>query len=286
MKKGIIFFQIIISIVIFTILLLMGAYPGHYYRFSAASIGYCLLIYYLFTKTLTRNERITTVFIMTFPILVVGGILHTLDFTNTRLALPSNLAHIVGVFFGAIIFYSNRISVKIILSFILVSGSLWITFYGYAMWEDKINYGTYTGVVEEATPVFVFADEQEVKFSNIDIKNKIVVLDFWNTRCGICFQKFPIFQKLFDNYHEDSTIKIIAVNIPLKQDTIGQAFKIMHEFYYSFPVMILNETTKKNCFGIQVFPTTVIIDQDGNVIYKGKIDNVEKIIKRLKGKEI
>lgn len=118
-----------------------------------------------------------------------------------------------------------------------------------------------------------------------DLRGKVVLLDFWGHWCNPCVQQMPNLMKLHDALaakglviiaiHDDSVASIEEMDSKL----IRTREKIWHGRDLPFPVAIdgggptripgTDQTAKgatTAAYGIQVFPTTVLIDKQGRVV--------------------
>jgi thiol-disulfide isomerase/thioredoxin len=125
-------------------------------------------------------------------------------------------------------------------------------------------------------------DESKSLVSEINFKNKIVLLDFWTTSCGACFRKFPKLQEAYEKYRSDPSIMVVAVNAPIQEDKAGQAFQMIREREYSFPVVVTKEENLAEKFGVQAYPTTFVISQNGNIVFKGSIEGALELVEDLR----
>jgi thiol-disulfide isomerase/thioredoxin len=198
------------------------------------------------------------------------------------LSLPDFGFHLFGIICGYLFFTIHSYAKWGIL---LMGFSLAFLMYydGYDRWIHKLNNGTFTGVVSYSFPGDLFASDEKGKvISRKDISNKIVLLDFWHTACGVCFQKFPKLQKVYEKYKSNPTVTILAVNTPLEEDKEGQAFQMIQERGYTFPVVIAKRDDLAKALDVKGYPTTFIVDPQGTVIFKGSIeyasDRLEKLL--------
>jgi thiol-disulfide isomerase/thioredoxin len=221
-------------------------------------------------------------------ILFAGRCLLSLDviynyFTGELWSLPHFVLSIFGIASGFL--YLRFKTPFNLLPFLL--GSLFAVFMFYQGWEywiHKRNFGTFTGKVEayNLPARFEVFDEQKNLITDRHFQNKIVLLDFWHTRCGICFEKFPHLQTAYDKYKNDSSVLIYAVNKPIEEDKPNQAFEIIKEEGYSFPVVIAKDEELPEKFGVKGYPTTFVIDRHGTIVYKGDIEGAVKMVDELK----
>ena len=119
-------------------------------------------------------------------------------------------------------------------------------------------------------------------FTNTELKNKIVIFDFWTTSCGVCFRKFPILQEEFVKYKNTPGIEFYAVNIPLKRDSIGAAKRIISEYPYTFPVLYAKSDSLAKLFKVFAYPTVIIILNGEEIIFRGNIEGIDEIIEKNK----
>lgn len=188
------------------------------------------------------------------------------------LSLPDFGFHLLGIICGYLFFTLHSYAKWGIL---LTGFSLAVLMYydGYDRWIHKLNNGTFTGSVSYPFPGDFFASDEKGKaISREDIGNKIVLLDFWHTACGVCFQKFPKLQKVYEKYKSNPAVTILAINNPLEDDKEGQAFQMIKERGYTFPVIISTREDLAEVLGVNGYPTTFIIDPQGTVIFKGSIE--------------
>ena len=160
------------------------------------------------------------------------------------------------------------------------AATLFMFFKGYSMWLHKLNFDTYTGRFYAKLPEFSAEDIQGNKVSDSSISDKIVFIDFWHTQCGACFRKFPALNELYLKYKDNDKIKVFALNVPLKTDRPSQAYDMISKRGYSFPVVKLQTLSLIDSLSISVYPTTVLINEKGYVVFKGSLDNGIKSLER------
>src|SRR5690606_12654862 len=120
-------------------------------------------------------------------------------------------------------------------------------------------------------------------------KDKIIVLDFWTTSCGICFREFPLYNDLTLKHKDNNQIEFYSVNVPLSRDTFEKNIEIIEEYNYSFKnIYAVSDDEIAEKLNIYAFPNIVII-KDSIIVYQGHpsydkivfVDNFEKIIDNL-----
>ncbi|MBX3291456.1 MAG: TlpA family protein disulfide reductase [Acidobacteria bacterium] len=154
---------------------------------------------------------------------------------------------------------------------------------GWGLWIHKLNYGTFTGlVVAEKMPTeFVAIDEKGNLKTDESFRGKIVLLDFWYTTCGACFIKFPHVQSVYQKYKKNPFVEILAVNKPIEEDGPNQAFEVVKNAGYSFPVVIVKDEEMPEKWGVKFYPTTFVINQNGLVVFRGDIEKAIGLVDEL-----
>lgn len=275
---------LLLSILICFSLTPLGGYGGHNLKFLAATLIYYGLTIFFLRKLNTKKEILFTILILVSPPALLYIPITILNFKETQISLLSTLGHFIGLLFG-IFTHFITIKSKIILTILLLLLSIWVSFFGFSYWENKANYGTFSGKVSFNLPCNIEGRNQYGKsFSALDYKNKILVLDFWHTRCGACFQKFPIVQELFEQYKNDTSILILAINKHINEDTTSQAFDVIKKNGYNFPVLLPSNDKLPDIFNVESYPTTFIIDKKGKIIFKGDIQFAKSVLADLKKK--
>lgn len=161
--------------------------------------------------------------------------------------------------------------------------AIWYIKGGNKYWFNYVYEGTFTGKIKEPLKTDWFLiNRNKDTLTAASFKDKIVVLDFWNTSCAVCFREFPHFEALYSSYKANPDVQIYAVNIPLDRDTSGQAFAVIErKNRYSFPVLVGDSAVRAQ-FGITGFPTIIIL-KDNEMIFKGRLDLAEKRLGTLVG---
>lgn len=117
-------------------------------------------------------------------------------------------------------------------------------------------------------PDFNLVDQYGKKHKLSDYRGKVVFLNFWATWCPPCRGELPHIEEIYKEYKNNSNdVIILGVTAPnlgregSKQDIIN----FMNKGGYTFPVMFDNSGDIMNEYSIEAFPTTFIIDKEGNV---------------------
>lgn len=124
----------------------------------------------------------------------------------------------------------------------------------------------------QKTPAYDF--ELTDQFGNThtlaDYKGKVIFLNFWATWCGPCRNEMPEIQKLHEEYSaqgEDAEVVILGAAAPDmgQEGSKEEIAAFMEENGYTYPVLMDETWEMFDWYGISAFPTTFMIDRDGNI---------------------
>ncbi|MBU1027161.1 MAG: TlpA family protein disulfide reductase [Candidatus Margulisbacteria bacterium] len=111
---------------------------------------------------------------------------------------------------------------------------------------------------------FSLNDISDEAHSLSDYKGKWVLLNFWASWCPPCRAEMPSMQKMYDQSDKE-IFELLAVNV-------GQQPSVVTDFLegkgYGFPVLLDENGRIAAQYGLRAFPTTFIIDPDGNIADK------------------
>ena len=206
------------------------------------------------------------------PLIIVAPLtlIHIL-FARSLYTLPLLLIHIFSVGIYYFVFFLKR---KRIAQITLIC--IYTMFLIYGWYKGFEDYQQWTIVQKAKLPQdtyaeYIFYDVEGQLITSFVHQDKIVVFDFWTTTCGVCFEKFPEFEKVHQKYKHRDDIFFYAVNLPTKWDTKESIMNTIEKHVnYSFPVLLAEvDSDYWTQFKIKGVPQLVIIDKRGNVFYNG-----------------
>lgn len=124
-----------------------------------------------------------------------------------------------------------------------------------------------------ATPDFTLTDQFGNSHTLSEYKGKTVFLNFWATWCGPCRMEMPYIQQVYEEYGSNSgDVIILGVANPKTGEqpnnsdvTQEEVEAFLSENGYTYPVVMDLDGSIFAAYGIQAFPTTFMIDTEGDV---------------------
>ncbi|MEP6809921.1 MAG: TlpA disulfide reductase family protein [Chthoniobacterales bacterium] len=114
----------------------------------------------------------------------------------------------------------------------------------------------------EAAPAWRLKDLNGRFVQLADFKGKVVILNFWATWCPPCRAEIPALAALQAKYQSQGLV-VIGVSMDEAAPAVVKAFALKAKINY--PVVMGTAETAAAYGGVQVIPTTIFIDRQGNV---------------------
>lgn len=115
-----------------------------------------------------------------------------------------------------------------------------------------------------------------------DFRGKVLVINFWATWCPPCEEEVPKLNELNKRYKNEG---LVVIGIALDKDSLNLVEPFVREKRIGYPILMGNEQVLRDMEDFSGVPTTLIVDQKGNIKkkYDGAFDkdDLEKILKEL-----
>lgn len=114
-------------------------------------------------------------------------------------------------------------------------------------------------LLNQQAPPLVIEKWYNSDFWQLNLKNKVILLDFWGVWCGPCKRQIPLLKNLFKEYSKQGLI-VIGVHTQLKKQDIPE-FISKEAVPYIVGVDYQNKTAEM--YHVSGYPTMFIIDRKG-----------------------
>ena len=98
-----------------------------------------------------------------------------------------------------------------------------------------------------------------------DLRGKVVLLDFWGTWCPPCVESVPSLRDMYKRYAKEKSFVMISVSVHDEEDK-WRAFTASNRMVW--PQYFDRDSKVQRAFGVNRFPTYVLIDHEGIVRFR------------------
>lgn len=116
-------------------------------------------------------------------------------------------------------------------------------------------------------PDFTFTDQYGNSHTLSNYKGKTVFLNFWATWCPPCQAEMPEIQEIYEEYgYNEEDVVILGIAFPNlgREGSQEEIISFLEEHEYTYPVLMDEEGLTYYTYGIRSYPTTFMIDENGN----------------------
>ena len=119
-------------------------------------------------------------------------------------------------------------------------------------------------------------DGKSVSTDTLSNNGKPFIIDFFATWCKPCNRELTAISEVYDEWQEETGVKVIAVSIDQAQN-INKVKPLVDNHGWPFEVLLDPNGDFKRALGVQMIPYTIIVDGKGNIVYKhnGYTDGAE-----------
>lgn len=124
----------------------------------------------------------------------------------------------------------------------------------------------------------------------------VTIINFWNNGCGTCIEEMPELEEMYHDFQEQN-INLIGIGMDSgeSEEQLATAREILKEkgvTYTNISPDPEHDFYKKFISELAGYPTTYVVDSEGNIIgspfignVKNQIDSLEKRIDMIKNNE-
>lgn len=119
-------------------------------------------------------------------------------------------------------------------------------------------------------------DGQSIRTDTLSNNGKPFIIDFFATWCKPCNRELSAIAEVYDEWQEETGVKIIAVSIDQAQN-INKVKPLVDQNEWEYDVLLDPNSEFLKAFGGQMIPFVVVVDGNGNVVSKhsGYTDGAE-----------
>lgn len=93
------------------------------------------------------------------------------------------------------------------------------------------------------------------------------IISFFATWCKPCNRELTAISEVYDEWQEETGVKVIAVSIDQAQN-INKVKPLVDNNGWEYDVLLDPNSDFKRALGIQMIPYVLIVDGSGNIVYK------------------
>ena len=124
----------------------------------------------------------------------------------------------------------------------------------------------------------------KVNFNEIDNGSSPIVISFWATWCKPCIKELNNIAEIYDDWQEETGVKIIAVSI---DDTrsISKVAPFVNSSDWQYEVYLDPNGNLKRAMGVSTVPHTFLLNKNKEIVWQHKSyveGDEEKLFKEIK----
>lgn len=129
---------------------------------------------------------------------------------------------------------------------------------------------------------------KEVSTDTLSNQGRPFIIDFFATWCKPCNRELDAISEVYEDWQQETGVKIIAVSLD-QAHNINKVKPLVDNHGWEYEVLLDPNGDLKRAFGIQTIPYVLIVDGQGNIVYKhqGYTDGAEmELIEKVRGLQI
>ena len=119
-------------------------------------------------------------------------------------------------------------------------------------------------------------DGKAVRTDTLNNGGRPFIIDFFATWCKPCNRELDAIAEVYDEWQEQTGVKIFAVSIDQAQN-INKVKPLVENHGWEYDILLDPNSDLKRALGIQMIPYVLIVDGKGQIVYKhnGYTDGAE-----------
>ncbi|WP_298753960.1 TlpA disulfide reductase family protein [uncultured Psychroserpens sp.] len=114
------------------------------------------------------------------------------------------------------------------------------------------------------SPKWIAKDQDGKIWNSVDLKGKVVFIDFWGSWCAPCKKAMPQIEKLYKHYRTNKEVIILGISAAEKNSNAST--KYFNDKKYSY-THIPNGDDIAKTFKVEYYPTVYILNKEGKISY-------------------
>jgi peroxiredoxin len=110
-------------------------------------------------------------------------------------------------------------------------------------------------------------DGKTVTTDTLSNNGKPIIIDFFATWCKPCNRELNAISEVYDDWCEETGMKIFAVSIDQAQN-VNKVKPLVDSHGWDYDVLLDPNGDFKRALGIQMIPFVLIVDGEGKIVYK------------------
>lgn len=118
-----------------------------------------------------------------------------------------------------------------------------------------------------------------VDISKYSENGKLTIISFWATWCVPCKKELNNVAEIYDEWVADYDVELVAISIDDSRN-MSKVKTYINGQAWEFEVLLDANSDLKRALNFQTVPFTLLIDQDGNIVYRhtGYVEGDEYIL--------
>ncbi len=127
-------------------------------------------------------------------------------------------------------------------------------------------------------------DGKSLRTDTLSNGEKPMIISFFATWCKPCIRELDAIAEVYDDWQEETGVKVIAIGIDQAQNT-HKVKPLVDNHGWEYEILLDPNGDFKRAMGIQMIPYILIADKHGKIVYKhnGYTDGAEEeLIKKVR----